>query len=146
MIRCSERPEKGRKYQFRPGAYGLLIRDGAALVTFKADPEAEFQLPGGGVDPGESPIHALHREAREETGWTLSTPRWIGAYRRYCYMQDEDVWAEKLCSVWLARPVLQVGPPRDPAHSAHWVAPRELTRILADPGARQIAGRLLAFG
>ena len=32
------------------------------LATHQAEPVPEFQLPGGGIDQGEHPIPALHRE------------------------------------------------------------------------------------
>ncbi|MGA0613509.1 NUDIX domain-containing protein [Paracoccus sp. KR1-242] len=137
-------PPPGRHpYRQRHGAYALLIRDGSALVTFQLAPDCEFQLPGGGIDPGESAIAALHREVYEETGWTIGTPRRLGTYRRYCFMPDYDFWAEKICSVWLARPIRRLGPPSEKGHEAHWVPLDRLEGILADPGSRAFARALL---
>ncbi len=133
--------EPTRRYRRRSGAYAILIRDGRALLTFQQAPVPEFQLPGGGIDPGEAPISALHREVREETGWTISTPRFLGQYRRFCYMPDYDLWAEKLCSVWLARPTLCLGPPTEVGHSAEWVALDDLAEHLNDPGSREMVKR-----
>ena len=42
------------------------------LATHQAEPVPEFQLPGGGIDRGEHPIAALHREVYEETGWKIA--------------------------------------------------------------------------
>ncbi|MDS9467125.1 NUDIX hydrolase [Paracoccus sp. MBLB3053] len=136
-------PPGARRYRLRPGAYALLIRDGAALVTFQHAPEPEWQLPGGGIDAGESPIAALHREVYEETGWTIGSPSRLGVYRRFCFMPEYDYWAEKLCSVWIARPIRRLGPPTEPGHEAHWVPLAELNDLLADPGSRAFAGRVL---
>lgn len=136
MIVRAGPPPQHRHYRRRPGAYGILIRDGAILLTRQLQPELEFQLPGGGIDPGESPIAALHREVREETGWIIGTPRRLGAYRRYCYMPEYDLWAEKLCSIWLARPILQIGPPSEPHHEAHWMPVSQAENLLPDVGAR----------
>lgn len=137
-------PPPGRRaYRLRPGAYALLIRDGAALLTWQSGPDPEFQLPGGGIDPGESPLRALHREVREETGWTIGDPRRIGAYRRFCYMPDYGFWAEKLCSVWIARPVSRLGPPLEPGHEARWVPLARVTGLLPDPGSRALVARAL---
>lgn len=83
MIPCFGPPPGRRNYRLRPGAYAVLIRGDQALLTFQHAPEPEYQLPGGGIDPGESPLAALHREVREETGWTIGQPRWLGAYRRF---------------------------------------------------------------
>jgi 8-oxo-dGTP diphosphatase len=137
-------PPGHHSYRLRPGAYALLIRGDAALLTFQQAPEPEFQLPGGGIDPGESQLPALYREVREETGWSIGLPRRLGSYRRFCFMPDYDFWAEKLCHIWLARPIARLAPPSEPGHSAHWVPLAELPARLADPGARAFARGLLS--
>lgn len=139
-------PPGPHRYRLRPGAYALLVRDGAMLLTFQRSPKPEFQLPGGGVDPGESSQFALHREVYEETGWTIGTPRRLGVYRRFCYMPEYGFWAEKMCSVWLARPIRQIGAPPEAGHSAHWFALADAVGRLADPGSRAFAGALLRKG
>ena len=116
-------PERGREYILRPGVYAILPRDGALLLTHQADPEPEYQLPGGGIDPGESPLRALHREVLEETGWRIAGARRLGALRRFTFMPDYDIWAEKLCTIYLAFPVYQLGPPSEPGHHAVWMPP-----------------------
>ncbi|WP_423207306.1 NUDIX domain-containing protein [Paracoccus yeei] len=136
MIRRFGPPPMPRRYRLRHGAYAILVRDGAVLLTFQNHPAPEFQLPGGGIDPGESSQAALHREVREETGWTIGGARRLGAYRRHCFMPEYGFWAEKLCSIWLARPILRQGPPTEPGHSAHWVPLAEAAARLPDPGAR----------
>ncbi len=143
MIRRFGAPPGRHAYRLRPGAYAVLIRDGAALLTFQQAPEPEFQLPGGGIDPGESPQAALHREVHEETGWTIGKPQRLGSYRRYCHMPEYGFWAEKLCSVWLARPIRRLGPPTEPGHQAHWVPLDRLAARLADPGSRAFAAAVL---
>lgn len=60
-------------------------------------------------------LRALHREVYEETGWTITGARRIGAYRRFTYMPEYDKWAEKLCTIYLARPARRLGPRRNRA-------------------------------
>lgn len=143
MRRFGEALVRGQKYRPRPGAYAILLRGADLLVTFQAEPEPEFQLPGGGIGPGEQPIAALHREVWEETGWTISTPRRIGAYRRFAYMPEYDKWAEKIAHVWLARPVLRLGDPVEPGHTALFLPARMAAEVLANEGERAILRRLL---
>ncbi|MFN3276254.1 MAG: NUDIX domain-containing protein [Paracoccus sp. (in: a-proteobacteria)] len=131
------------RYRRRPGAYAVLWRDGRVLLTHQDAPEPEFQLPGGGIDPGESPLRALHREVWEETGWSIAGARLIGSYHRFCYMPDYGFHAEKRCMIWLARPVLRLSAPAEPGHSAHWFAPDAALSRLADPGSRHMLRRVL---
>ena len=120
IMRLGEPVAAERRYTLRPGAYAILIRGQSVLLTHQDAPVPEFQLPGGGIDPGESTLEALHREVFEETGWRIAEPRRLGAFRRFTYMPEYDLWAEKLCRIYLARPVLPHGPPREPGHLAVW--------------------------
>ncbi|MHA6347318.1 NUDIX hydrolase [Roseivivax sp. CAU 1761] len=134
-------PDPARRYRVRPGIYALLPRSGRVLVTFQTAPTPEFQLPGGGVDAGESPLPALHREVLEETGWRIAAPRRLMAFRRFTYMPEYDLWAEKLCTICVARPVRAVAPPSEPGHSAHWLPLREAMRRLGNSGDRAAMAR-----
>lgn len=131
-----------RRYRRRPGAYAVLIRNGEVLLTHQAQPEPEVQLPGGGIDAGESPLRALRREVFEETGWSIATPRRVGAYRRFAYMPEYDLWAEKVCLIYVARPVLQLGPPTEAGHSAIWAPLDQAAGLLASAGDRHMMARI----
>jgi len=126
--------QSNRTYRVRHGAYAVLWRDQQVLLTHQAEPWSEFQLPGGGIDPGESPVQALHREVMEETGWRIGQPRRLGACRRFTYMPDYDMYAEKICSVYLARPVRQVSDPLEDGHTAVWSDPDSALDLLGNPG------------
>ncbi|MDA3889887.1 MAG: NUDIX hydrolase [Allgaiera sp.] len=143
MIRRFGDPvQPDRHYRRRPGAYAVLLRDGEVLLTHQAEPEPEMQLPGGGIDPGESPVQALHREVFEETGWAIAAPRRLGAYRRFAYMPEYDLWAEKICLIYLARPVLRRGPPSEAGHSAIWTPLGQAADLLASAGDRHMMARI----
>lgn len=129
-------PEPGRRYVLRPGVYAILPRGGSLLLTHQAEPTPEFQLPGGGIDPGENPLSALHREVFEETGWRIGAARRIGCFRRFTFMPEYDLWAEKLCIVYTARPVCALGPPSEPGHIAVWMRPDLAAKKLGNPGDR----------
>lgn len=141
--RYGEPAKAGQKYRRRPGAYAILQRGPDLLLTFQAEPSPEFQLPGGGIDPGESPVQALHREVFEETGWHISTPRKLGAYRRFAYMPEYALWAEKVAHIYLATPTLRIGPPTEAGHSAIWCGATEALHLLASAGDKDFLRALL---
>lgn len=119
--RYGEPPISDQIYRHRPGVYAVLLRGQDVLLTHQATPVPEFQLPGGGIDKGEHPIAALHREVMEETGWHIGPVRWLGVFRRFTYMIEYDLWAEKVCTVYVARPVMQLGPPTEAGHTPVWM-------------------------
>jgi 8-oxo-dGTP diphosphatase len=142
--RIGERVVSGQRYRVRPGVYAVLLRGTEVLLTFQEAPVPEFQLPGGGIDAGEHPLPALHREVMEETGWTIGAARRIGAFRRFTYMPEYDRWAEKVCAVYVARPVLRIRPPTEPGHRAFWVTGDAAAAMLGNDGDRLFLQRALA--
>lgn len=138
-------PRAGRRYIRRVGAYALLPRAGNLLLTCQFDPKPDLQLPGGGIDPGESPLGALHREVFEETGWHIASPRRVGAFRRFVYMPEYDLWADKICHIYIARPVRRLGDPTEPDHEPVWMPADLAATRLGNSGDRHFA-RNLALG
>jgi 8-oxo-dGTP diphosphatase len=132
--RYGDTPQAGQRYRTRPGVYAILPLDGKLLLTYQGDPHFEIQLPGGGIDPGEHPLTALHREVFEETGWRIAAPRKLGTFRRFAYMPEYDMWAEKLCHIYLARPVRPHGPANEPGHMPLWMSPETAVAELYNEG------------
>lgn len=145
MIRRFGEPVKrGQTYTHRPGVYAVLLLGQDILLTHQAEPEPEFQLPGGGIDPGEQPLAALHREVREETGWSIDPIRRLGTYRRFAYMPDYDLWAEKVCTLYLARPIRRHEPPTEPGHLAFWASIEAAAEIITNEGERACLKQMIA--
>lgn len=144
MRRYGERIERGRRYRDRIGVYAVLLRAGRVLLTHQAEPLPEWQLPGGGIDPGESPLATLHREVLEETGWTIHPLCRLGAFQRFTYMPEYDLWARKVCHVYLARPAMRHGPPTEPGHAAGWFLPQAALHRVTNAGDRAMLARALA--
>lgn len=137
--RFGESPEPGQRYRRRVGVYALLPRETSLLLTCQMEPGPDLQLPGGGIDPGESPIRALHREVYEETGWSIAAPKRVGAFRRFAYMPEYDLWAEKVCLIYRARPVRRLGPPTEAFHEPLWMGADEAAQMLGNAGDRHFA-------
>ena len=144
MRRFDEPFDPARRYRERPGAYAV-IRDGDdVLVTEQTSPRHEFQLPGGGIDPGEGPLRALHRECLEETGWRIAVIRRLGAWQRFAFMPEYGFWAHKVCHVYLARPVRRDGPPTEPGHHAIWMPIPTALALLTMDGDRAFVARAVS--
>jgi 8-oxo-dGTP diphosphatase len=144
MIRRYGPPPRPVRHRLRPGAYAVILDGrGGALLTEQDDPSVgppELQLPGGGIDPGESPLRALHREVLEETGHRIRVLRRLGAFRRFTWMPEYGIHAEKLCHVYLCRPGPRIGPPSEPGHRALTVPARLAAARLGNEGDRALLG------
>lgn len=143
--RYGEAVKPGQIYRRRPGVYAVLLQGDSLLATHQMEPVPEFQLPGGGIDRGEHPIAALHREVFEETGWKIAITRRLGAFRRFTYMPEYDFWAEKLCTVYLARPVRPLGPPTEAGHTAVWLPIDLALQELGNAGDRAMLARAIGL-
>ncbi|HGG05979.1 MAG TPA: NUDIX domain-containing protein [Aliiroseovarius sp.] len=144
MRRYGQAKDPERVYKQRPGVYAILLRGADVLLTHQSEPIPEFQLPGGGIDPGESPITALHREVFEETGWRIGPPRRLGVFRHFTYMPEYDLWADKVCSIYAARPVRRIGPPSEAGHTAVWADKITAADIVGSRGAQAFLRAFLA--
>lgn len=144
ILRVGHVPQTNRRYRLRPGAYAILPHLGRFLVTMQIADRMDIQLPGGGIDPGESPVQALHREVMEETGWRIARPRRLGAFRRFVYMPEYDLWAEKLCHIYLARPVYRITDPCEPDHETLFLSGTEAIGTLGNDGDRLFLARYVS--
>jgi len=142
MRRYGTAPVPSRSYRDRPGAYGVLWRDGEILLV---EHDGEILLPGGGIDAGESPSQALHREVWEETGWRIGTPRRLGVFARYGWLPDYGYWARKIQHVFLARPIRPLGPPVEADHTPVWAKAADAPGLLTVEGERHLAEAALRF-
>lgn len=65
----------------RVAAYGLAEADGTVLLTHlrRGSARGRWTLPGGGLDFGERPVHAVVREIHEETGLAIRVDELLDA-------------------------------------------------------------------
>jgi 8-oxo-dGTP pyrophosphatase MutT (NUDIX family) len=59
-----------KKLPYRPTTKVILQESDGSIVARKGKGKKSLDLPGGGIDPGETPLQALKREVKEETGIT----------------------------------------------------------------------------
>ena len=146
MLRFGTTPDPHRRYRRRPGAYAILPYKGGILTTYQGGLNQEYQLPGGGVDPGESPLQALHREVFEETGWCITQPRMFFRFKVFSFMEDYDLWAEKICTIYVARPVYRKSAPSEPDHHSVILPIDAALSHLASDGDREAVAQFFGKG
>ena len=72
--------------KFVGAAASIFDQEGRILLVRHNYGPHNWELPGGGVEPNESPIDAARREVREETGLTVTVEGLTGVY----YRPDND--------------------------------------------------------
>lgn len=90
------REKVGNDLLFMPSVH-VLIRDDAGRILLARHFEGNWMLPGGAVEPGESPAEAARRECMEEAGVVVEPLRIAGVYGgpgyRVTYSNgDEAAW------------------------------------------------------
>lgn len=83
------------KAQFRIGVFGVIMEDGKVLLGRRRDIDW-WNLPGGGMELGETVDEALRREVLEETGLVVRVGRLVGVYSK---PQKQEVVLTFLCAV-----------------------------------------------
>ncbi|HEX7887378.1 MAG TPA: NUDIX domain-containing protein [Phenylobacterium sp.] len=124
--------EAGREYRDRPAAFGILEQAGKIALVRVEKPgyPAWHDLPGGAIDPGETPEQAVVREYGEETGLKVSVGQVFTAADQYFVNTDGEAF-DNLATFFTLR--LQGHEPRlkiEDDHTLVWAEPHEALAIL----------------
>jgi putative (di)nucleoside polyphosphate hydrolase len=137
---------------FRAGVGACVVSPAGEILVLERGDVAEpaWQMPQGGIDPGESPIDALAREVREETGLDAGAYAIAAETEWLVYELPRDYWNPKVgrgqAQRWflcrLASAGAAITPDGGEFRAFRWVAPR-LLLDLAAPFRRALYRRVL---
>jgi ADP-ribose pyrophosphatase YjhB (NUDIX family) len=113
--------------QSEPTACALVVDDGGRLLLARRAGEPErgkWDLPGGFLGEGESPLDGLRRELREETGLEIEPLAFAGAWVDRYGPGEEAPFTLNL--YWTARIVSGDMRAADDVSELRWFSPEEL--------------------
>jgi len=128
-------PAPGRAYPDRPAAFAVVERGGkiaVARVSFEGG-GGRLDLPGGGLDPGETAAEAAAREVGEEVGLKITVEDEIA--RADHYFTNEDDSRVNTRGVFFAARVLAEAPDLkiEADHALEWMSPQDALLALDRP-------------
>jgi len=112
----------------RDSAFAIILHSDQILLV-KARDKANWQLPGGRIESGESPVDAVVREVKEETGLEARVGRLTGRYRR------ED---GTIARVYVARARGKLAGARQEIIAQRWVPIREAKEMVSHATRRRM--------
>jgi 8-oxo-dGTP pyrophosphatase MutT (NUDIX family) len=132
-----EEGERAEPYQ-RTAAYGVVTSERGVLLTELSaltSAPGRWTLPGGGLDPGETPEQALHREVWEESGQVISEIRLLDLHTSHWVGRAPNGRLEDFHAVRIVYAARCPGPTDPVVHdvggstaSVRWVRPADLGR------------------
>ena len=112
-------PVSGALYVDRPGAYGIAVNGEGSILAVTV--EGTYALPGGGLEPSETPEEGLMREFLEETGYRIRILQPLGTARQYVFAQAEQIYFNKLCHFFQVALIGHRGPVSETDHLPQWL-------------------------
>ena len=125
-------PVSGRSHRDRPAVFGLLERAGSLAfvrITLADGTPPFIDLPGGAIDPGESPQTALAREFAEETGLSVSAGEAFAQASQY-FLTSKGEAVNNRCAFMVVRPTDGAAEKIEEDHELIWLEPLEALRVL----------------
>ncbi len=125
---------EGLVYKPRTGAYGILMRDGLIACARIGYDHFQYDLPGGAVDPGETPEMAVTREFGEETGLKVQAGRLVTELRHY-FIHDDGTPYNNHCHFFEMTLLGEIPEAQcEPDHELVWLDPLQTLKNLKNEG------------
>ncbi len=122
------------EYLPRAGAYGILVHDGRIACAQIGYTKFTYDLPGGAIDPGETPEQALKREFVEETGLDVKVGKLVTELNHY-FIHDDGTPYNNHCRFYEAELVRERPKAKtEDDHELVWLPPLEVVKRLKNEG------------
>jgi 8-oxo-dGTP pyrophosphatase MutT (NUDIX family) len=100
----------------------LITRKGKILSVSRKNNHQDLGLPGGKIEPGETPVEALHREVLEETGISVLGQSWI-----FDHLDRVEAGVRRPCRCYFVHPwTIAPGMNYEKEALVTWVEPARL--------------------
>jgi 8-oxo-dGTP diphosphatase len=120
-------PEAGRSYPDRPAAFVIVPR-GRRIAVVRVTLEGgggRLDLPGGGIDPGETARQAAVRECGEEAGLAIDVEAEVARADHY-FTNEDDSRVNTRGTFFAARLVVEAPQLKiEDDHALEWMEPHE---------------------
>jgi 8-oxo-dGTP diphosphatase len=125
-------PRPGRAYPDRPAAFGIAARGDRIALAEVAIPgrSLQYDLPGGGIDPGETPQQAAVREFGEETGLVVTAGDILVRADQYFVNDDGQTFNVRGVFMTVAVAGEDAGLKIEDDHTLIWRTPLEAIRLV----------------
>lgn len=125
-------PLAGRAYPDRPTAFGIAARGDQIALAEIAIPgrPLQYDLPGGGVDPGETTEQAVVREFAEETGLMVTAGEVLVRADQYFVNDDGKTFNVRGAFLAVTIDALRPELKTEPDHALVWRTPLEAIQLV----------------
>jgi 8-oxo-dGTP pyrophosphatase MutT (NUDIX family) len=105
-------PYDGSELRWRISAYGLIVKD-EKIWLIKSNEEKLFDVPGGGIEFGETIAQAIQREAIEEAGIKVKVGPLVDIGEDYFYHRTKQQFCQTVLIYHAAELIEKVSEPTD---------------------------------